>query len=235
MCSSTDINSECIFHWVVVNYVSLKTLIHGFNLFWFNYFMQIFPCKAFRSLTGQSQTRYSLGFDFKEQKVSLNSSMDFSITSSVEMLHLTFLKANQGNNGHHDRLRKSIQIQVVQVNLSIICSRSGKSINCSGRYCFWSGSILSLLAWVVDWVVYFSTLSSLLFFGRVGGGLDKVVVVFLADRALESKIISTDLNDVLKSTRWSPKYRPSNKKSRRYKRVPIPEECSQIWMNSMTH
>lgn len=129
---------------------------------------------------------------------------------------------------------------MVQIILSIIYSKMRSCINCSARYCLWSGSILSLLAWVVDWEVYFFHLVFPLILG-VGSGVEEIGIVFLADRALESKMILTDLNDVLKSTRWSPKYRTSNRKSGRYKTVPIPVTLLKkyswvwIWINSMKH
>lgn len=53
---------------------------------------------------------------------------------------------------------------------------------------------------MVDREVYFFhfVFSSIL---GVGGGVEEIGIVFLADRTLESKMILTDFNDVLKSTR----------------------------------
>ena len=142
--------------------------------------------------------------------------------------------------GHHNRLRKFIQIRVVQVILSIICSRSEKTHQLFSK-------VLPLV-----WFYTFTTssggrLRSIFFhlvfpsFFGAGGGVDEIGIVLLAGRALGSKMILTDLNDVLKSTRWSSKYRTSNKKSGRNKTVPIPvmlmKKCSWvwIWINSMKH
>lgn len=47
--------------------------------------------------------------------------------------------------------------------------------------------------------------------------MKEIGIVFLTDRALKSKIILTDLNDVLKSTGLSPKSRTPKRKSGRHK------------------
>ena len=147
--------------------------------------------------------------------------MDSSIINRVEMLHLTFLKANQGNMVTTTGWKKSIQVWVVQVILSIPCSRSGK------MHQLFSKVLPSV--WFYIFTTSLGGRSGSLFFHPVfppffgvGGRVDKIGIVFLADRALESKVILTDLNDVPKSTGWSPTYRTSNKRSGRYTTVPIP-------------